>query len=75
MSDLDHEIDEESDQVHNNNSDSDLDGNNSFHMNQKTVVVTVTTHKHTRISLLPVFVEGAVGEGVELLIRLITPPR
>ena len=48
----------------------------AFHMNQKTVVVTVTTHKHTHISLLHVFegegVDGAVGEGMELLIRLIS---
>ena len=36
----------------------------AFHMNQKTVVVTVTTHIHTRISLLPMFVEETVGEGV-----------
>ena len=46
----------------------------AFHMNEKTVVVTVTTRKNARISLLSVFLERAVGGGRGAANQTNTPP-
>ena len=59
--DLDHENDEESDQGHKNNSDSDLVGNNSVSYESQNSSSDSAHPQDTRISLLPVFSEGAVG--------------